>query len=61
MHDVRYIMKDLSMNARHLWAAIKSAEHAKKIGVEMINLTEGGIMDMFERRNFCDVFPMGAR
>ena len=56
-HDVRYIMKDLSMNARHLAAAIRSSEYAKKIGVEMYNLTDGGIMDMFERKQFEDVFP----
>lgn len=61
MHDVRYIMKDLSMNARHLWAAMKSAEYAKQIGVEMINLTEGGIMDMFARQDFNAVFNKASQ
>lgn len=56
-HDAYYIMKDLSMNARHLAAAFRSSEYAKRIGVKMYNLTEGGIMDMFERRRFEDVFP----
>lgn len=56
-HTVRYIMKDLSMNARHLWAAIQSAEYSKKIGVRLVNLSRGGIMDMFERKRFEDVFP----
>lgn len=55
-HSVRYIMKDLSMNARHLWAAIKSAEYARTIGVELINLSRGGIMNMFERKVFEEVF-----
>lgn len=58
-HTVRYVMKDLSMNARHLWAAIKSAEYAERIGVELINLTRGGIMNMFKRQVFEDVFPEG--
>ena len=57
-HDYRYIMKDLSMNARHLAAAIRSANYARKIGVEMYNLTEGGIMDMFVRKRFEDVFSL---
>lgn len=56
-HDAHYIMKDLSMNARHLAAAFRSSAYAKRIGVEMINLTDGGIMDMFTRRKFEEVFP----
>ena len=56
-HDAHYIMKDLSMNARHLASAIRSSAYAKKIGVEMYNLTKGGIMDMFERKAFEEVFP----
>lgn len=56
-HDALYIMKDLYMNARHLYQAFKSEEYAKKHGYELINLTDGGIMDMFERKRFEDVFP----
>jgi len=57
-HDVHYIMKDLYLNARHLACAFRSAAYAKKIGVDIINLTEGGIVDMFRREKFEDVFPL---
>ena len=56
-HDARYIMKDLSMNARHLAAAFRSAEFYKRKGMELVNLTDGGIMDMFQRKRFEEVFP----
>lgn len=57
-YTARSLVKSLSMNARHLWAAIKTAEYADRIGVELINLSRGGIMTMFKRQIFEDVFPV---
>lgn len=56
-HDTTYIIKDLYMNACHLLVAQASARYAKQIGVDMVNLTDGGLMDMFRRERFEDVFP----
>ena len=56
-YSPRFLATALSMNARHLWAAIKSEEYAERIGVELINLSRGGIMNMFKRQVFEDVFP----
>lgn len=51
------IMKGYLMNADHFRCAINTAREAKRKGVNLINLTEGGIMDMFTRLKFDSVFP----
>lgn len=52
------IMKGYYLNARHIRELIIISSRMKKKGVELYNLTEGGILQMFERKNFDDVFPM---
>lgn len=46
-----YIL-DLYMYSRQLNDLIEFSKKAKKKGVEMINLTEGGVLDMFKREKF---------
>ncbi|WP_405607787.1 hypothetical protein [Polaribacter sp. Asnod1-A03] len=41
---------DLLMHSRHLRDLQRLAESSKKKGVEIINLTEGGLLDMFPRK-----------
>ena len=51
------IMKGYYLNARHIREVIISAERMKKAGIKVYNLTDGGILEMFERKRFEDVFP----
>jgi hypothetical protein len=45
-------MKGYYMNCRQIRELILYARMAKKKKVDMINLTEGGLLDMFERKDF---------
>lgn len=51
------IMKIYLMNAKHFRAAIETAEIAERKGINLVNLTHGGIMNMFTRQSFDAVFP----
>ena len=51
------IMKGYYMNARQIRELILVAETFVKNHVEAYNLTEGGLLNMFTRKKFDDVFP----
>jgi hypothetical protein len=48
-------MKGYFMNCRQMRELILYAKKASNKGVKMINLTNGGLLDMFERQNFNDI------
>lgn len=50
------VMKSYYMNANHFRCAFRTCREAKRLGVHLINLTEGGVMNMFDRERFEDVF-----
>lgn len=51
------IMKGYYMNARQIRELILIAESFKKGGINVVNLTNGGLLNMFPRKSFNDVFP----
>ena len=51
------IMKGYYMNARQIRELILVAENFMKNHVEVYNLTDGGLLNMFTRKKFVDVFP----
>ena len=51
------IMKGYYMNARQIRELILVAEHFKKSHVRVCNLTQGGVLNMFQRKEFEEVFP----
>ena len=54
---VDVIMKEYYMNARQIRELILVAKKFKKNKVDVVNLTDGGLLNMFPRQNFEDVFP----
>lgn len=46
---------DLFMHSRHLHDLNLFAEKCKKKGITLINLTEGGLLDMFPRKNISEI------
>lgn len=50
-------MQGYYMNCRQIRELILYAKKAKKKNVQIINLTNGGLLDMFERMNFNDLNP----
>lgn len=54
--DASDFMKGYYMNARQMRELILCARRFKKSGCEVINITNGGLLEMFERRRFDDVF-----
>ncbi len=52
------IMKGYYMNARQMRELIVIGEKFRKKKVNIYNLTAGGLLNMFPRKSFCDVFPV---
>lgn len=50
------LMQGYYMNARHVRELIRFARKMAKKGVEIINVTRGGVVSEFKRENFEDVF-----
>lgn len=51
------LMQGYYMNARHVRELIAFAGRAKKKGIEIINVTKGGVVTEFKRMPFEDAFP----
>lgn len=51
------IMKNYQMGAWHFSRAKDTVRRVKKRGLRLINLTDGGIMNMYDRMPFDEVFP----
>lgn len=51
------IMKGYYMNARQIRELILVADKFRKNGVDVVNLTDGGLLNMFPRHNFEEIFP----
>ena len=49
------IMRGYYMNARQMRELMLIAQIAKKKGVRMVNMTEGGLLGMFERKNIKEI------
>lgn len=51
------VMKGYYMNARQIRELILVAKTFKRLHVNVVNLTNGGLLNMFPRKNFEEVFP----
>ena len=54
--DASDYMKGYYMNARQMRELILHAKRFSKLGKDVVNLTRGGLLDMFRRERFEDVF-----
>lgn len=55
LKDSNNYIVDLYMHSRHLHDLRRFSRMAKKKNVNIYNVTDGGIMDMFERKKFEDI------
>lgn len=51
------IMKAFLLSAWHFSCAQDTVRRAKEKGLKLVNLTDGGIMNMYDRMSFDEVFP----
>ena len=47
---------DLMMHSRHLHDLNRLSNYCKKRGIKVINITNGGLLDMFPRESVLPVF-----